>query len=176
VRSLDRVVVFIDEFEEIAASRDRASRIDKSITNELLKQVPLLKVDRRNILLICATNYIRQLDAALLRPGRFDCIIPVGPLDDESKRHIFQQYLRNTNYGEVDVEKIIRMIPFFTPADIEYLFQRVSQYTFEMEYSNGQDCKVTTQTFLEILPQIRPTLTEEIIREFDKDCSQYTRY
>ena len=42
-RSLEEVVIFIDEFEEIAGSRDEASRVDKSITNEFLKQVPLLK-------------------------------------------------------------------------------------------------------------------------------------
>jgi transitional endoplasmic reticulum ATPase len=40
---LEDAVIFIDEFEEIAGSRDEASRIDKSITNEFLKQVPLLK-------------------------------------------------------------------------------------------------------------------------------------
>ena len=43
VGEMDNVVLFVDEFEEIAGSRDSASRIDKSITNEFLKQVPLLK-------------------------------------------------------------------------------------------------------------------------------------
>jgi transitional endoplasmic reticulum ATPase len=80
-RNLDEVVLFIDEFEEIAGSRDMGDRIDKSITNEFLKQIPLLKNHGNKILLMCATNYIRQLDTAMLRPGRFDCIIPVGWLD-----------------------------------------------------------------------------------------------
>jgi transitional endoplasmic reticulum ATPase len=66
---LDKVVLFIDEFEEIAGSRDNRDRIDKSITNEFLKQIPLLKNQGNKLLLVCATNYIRQLDAAILRPG-----------------------------------------------------------------------------------------------------------
>ena len=74
-----------DEFEEIAGRRDKASRVDKSITNEFLKQVPLLKRHARRFLLVCATNYIRDLDPALLRPGRFDCIIPVGVLEEEAR-------------------------------------------------------------------------------------------
>ena len=86
-RNLDEVVLFIDEFEEIAGSRDMADRIDKSITNEFLKQIPLLKNQQNKILLVCATNYIRQLDAAMLRPGRFDCIIPVGGLDREGENN-----------------------------------------------------------------------------------------
>ncbi len=57
-QSLDEAVMFIDEFEEIAGSREQASRVDKSITNEFLKQVPLFKRQARKTLLICATNYI----------------------------------------------------------------------------------------------------------------------
>ena len=175
-RNLDEVVVFIDEFEEIAASRDHASRIDKSITNEFLKQVPLLKRQDRKSLLVCATNYIRQLDAALLRPGRFDCIIPVGGLDDEGRRTIFEHYFLSTNRDEVDVDRIISMIPLFTPADIEYLFQKVRQDAFEREYIKGEDYRVTTETFLQMIPKVRPTLTDEIIEEFEEDCTRYTRY
>ena len=175
-RKLDEAVIFIDEFEEIAESRDNASRMEKSVTNEFLKQVPLLKRQQANTLLVCATNYIRQLDAALLRPGRFDCVIPVGGLDDDGRRTIFQYYLSKTNQGDVDVDKIISMIPLFTPADIEYLFQVVTQSAFERELVDGEDYRLTTDVFLETIPTIRPTLTEEIIAEFEQDCAHYTRY
>lgn len=176
VGEIDNVVLFIDEFEEIAGSRDSASRIDKSITNEFLKQVPLLKKQNKRNLLICATNYIRQLDTALLRPGRFDCIIPVGGLDDQGRRTIFEHYLSHTSRGDVDVDKIVSTISLFTPADIEYLFQKVRQIAFEREYAKEANCLVTTETFMEIIPEISPTLTEEIIAEFELDCEKYTRY
>ena len=173
---LDEAVIFIDEFEEIAGNRDQASRIDKSITNEFLKQVPLLKRRGGKILLVCATNYIRDLDAALLRPGRFDCIIPVGGLDVQGRRTIFDYYLSKTNSGKVDTDKIVSLIPLFTPADIEYLFQKVSQVAFERELVRGEDYRLTTDIFLELLPKVRPSLSEEIIKEFELDCIDYTRY
>ncbi len=176
VRDLDEAVVFIDEFEEIASSRDTASRIEKSATNELLKQVAALKKLDKNILLVCATNYISQLDSALLRPGRFDCIIPVGALDHEGLRTVFQYYLEKTNKGDVDVDKIVKAIPMFTPADIEYLFQKVTQTAFEREYSLGRDFRLDTPIFLELIQQIRPSLTEEIVEEFTRDCELFTRY
>jgi transitional endoplasmic reticulum ATPase len=175
-RNLDKTVLFIDEFEEIAESRDQASRVDKSITNEFLKQVPLLKKHGKKILLVCATNYISQLDAALLRPGRFDCIIPVGVLEPQARKIVFEHYLSRTNRGEVDVDKIVSMIPLFTPADIEYLFQKVTQVVFEREYMLGSDYRVTTEIFAEIIPTIRPTLTEEMIQQFQQDEIEYTRY
>jgi transitional endoplasmic reticulum ATPase len=176
VRNLDETVVFIDEFEEIAGSRDHASRIDKSITNEFLKQVPLLKGQERKNLFVCATNYIRQLDAAMLRPGRFDCIIPVGQLDEQTRRTIFEHYLADTNRGDVDVDRIVSSLALFTPADIEYLFHKVTQVAFEREYIKGEDSRVTTETFLEIIPKVSPTFSTEIIEEFEQDCAHYTRY
>jgi len=176
VRNLDETVIFIDEFEEIAATRDHASRIDKSITNEFLKQVPLLERQNKKILLVCATNYIRQVDAALLRPGRFDCIIPVGGLDNQGRQTIFEHYLSSTNRGDVDMERIISMMSLFTPADIEYLFQKVRQDAFEREYVKGEDYLVTTETFLEMIPKVTPTLTDESVEEFEQDCTRYTRY
>ncbi|MGO9120770.1 MAG: ATP-binding protein [Syntrophales bacterium] len=174
-RNLEEAVIFIDEFEEIAGSRDEANRVDKSITNEFLKQVPLLKNQGNNILLICATNYIRQLDAALLRPGRFDCIIPVGGLNEDERKTILGHYLSKLHTGEIDLERIIKMTPQFTPADMEYLFQQVAQFTFEKELATKRDYRVTTETIFEIMPKIRPSLTDEIITEFEKDKSTYSR-
>jgi hypothetical protein len=173
-RDLEEAVIFIDEFEEIAGSRDEASRIDKSITNELLKQVPLLKNKGNNVLLICATNYIRQLDSALLRPGRFDCIIPVGGLNEDERRTILEHYVSRLHTGPVDLDRIIKITSRFTPADIEYLFQQVAQFAFEQELATEQDYRVTTKTFFEIIPKMRPSLTDEILKEFEKDMS-YSR-
>jgi transitional endoplasmic reticulum ATPase len=174
-RNLDEVVLFIDEFEEIAGSRDDADRIDKSITNEFLKQIPLLKSQGNKILLVCATNYIRQLDAAMLRPGRFDCIIPVGGLDKKGRTTILEHYLSKLNTGTLDLEQIVQMTSGYTPADIQYLFQQVAQFAFEQELVSKADYRVTTQTFCQIIPKVRPSLSDEVIEEFEKDSVSYSR-
>jgi len=175
-RELDETVIFIDEFEEIAGTRDNASRADKSITNEFLKQVPLFRREKRKNLLICATNYIRELDAALIRPGRFDCIIPVGDLDHKSRSLIFKHFLANTNHGKVDLDKVVSQLSLFTPADIEYLFHKISQHAFEKEYREGRNFEITTETFLDVIMECQPSLTEENIRELEKDSADFTRY
>ena len=174
-RNLEDAVIFIDEFEEIAGSRDEANRIDKSITNEFLKQVPLLKNQGNRVLLVCATNYIRQLDAAMLRPGRFDCIIPVGSLDKKGRKTIIQHYLSKLNTGNIELNQIVKMTSGFTPADMEYLFQQVAQFAFEQEYAIKQDYQVTTDTFVQIVPKITPSLADEVIEEFKKDIVTYSR-
>ncbi|NUS07332.1 MAG: GNAT family N-acetyltransferase [Nonomuraea sp.] len=84
VAELERVLVFVDEVEEIAAVRgDRPGSGSHGITNELLKLIPGFR-ERDERLLVCATNSIRSLDPAFLRPGRFDYLLPIGtPADIE---------------------------------------------------------------------------------------------
>ena len=174
-RQLEEAVIFIDEFEELAGQRDNADRLEKSVTNEFLKQVPQFKNEANKVLLMCATNYIQHLDAALLRPGRFDCIIPVGGLNAEERRVILEYYLARLNKGEIDLDRIVKETSRFTPADIQYLFEQVAQFAFEQEIARKEDYKVTTKTIAQIMSNVRPSLTDEIIKEFEKDSITYAR-
>jgi transitional endoplasmic reticulum ATPase len=174
-RGLEEVVLFIDEFEELAGSRDMANRVDRSITNEFLKQTPLIKSQTNKVLLVCATNYIRQLDAALLRPGRFDCVIPVGGLNDDGRRTILEYFLSKINTGPIDLDCIVSLTAKFTPADIEYLFQILAQQAFEEEYASKKNFPVTTEVIVRTLETFRPSLTEEMIEEFKEDIATYSR-
>jgi transitional endoplasmic reticulum ATPase len=174
-RSLNEVVLFIDEFEEIAGSRDKADRIDKSITNEFLKQIPLIKSQANNLLLVCATNYIRQLDAAMLRPGRFDCVIPVGGLDPKGRTTILKYYLSKLNTGQIDLDRLIEMTSGFTPADIQYFIDQVAHLAFEQELKEKKDYLVTTDTFIQMRKKVSPSLSSEVVEAFEKDCSNYSR-
>lgn len=175
VRQLKDAVVFIDEFEELAGCRDNGDRLDKCITNEFLKQVALFRNEAERVLLVCATNYIRQLDPALLRPGRFDCIIPVGGLNPDERRTILGVYISRLNVGQIDLDRLVEETSRFTPADIEYLFEQVAQFAFEREVAGSKDYKVTTKDFLEAMAGMHPSLTDEIVEGFEKDCLAYSR-
>ncbi len=174
-RNLNDAVLFIDEFEEIAGSRDKADRIDKSITNEFLKQIPLLKSQAKNILLVCATNYIRQLDTAILRPGRFDCVIPVGGLDKKGRTTILKYYLSKLNIGQIDLGLLIKMTSGFTPADIQYFIDQVAHFAFEQELKEKVDYLVTTDTFIQMREKVTASLSDEMIDAFKKDCRNFSR-
>ena len=93
---LDRVVVFIDEVEEIASSRQERPETHV-IANELLKLMPTFR-EAESRLLVCATNSIRELDHAFTRPGRFDYLLPVGP-PDRSARDRDLAALRLADHG-----------------------------------------------------------------------------
>ena len=90
---LEAALVFIDEVEEIAGCRSGVpSDPSHGVTNELLKLIPAFR-QHDDRLLVCATNSVRSLDSAFLRPGRFDYIIPVGPPDSTARAAIWGRYL-----------------------------------------------------------------------------------
>ncbi len=66
VAELDRVVLFIDEVEEIAGARQpRTVSAAQGVTNEMLKLIPPFR-EQDERLLICATNSVRALGGRVL--------------------------------------------------------------------------------------------------------------
>jgi len=53
--------------------------------------------------------------------------------------------------------------------------RQIAQFAFEQELAAKRDCQVTTETIFEIMPKIRPSLTDEIIIAFEKDSITYSR-
>jgi GNAT superfamily N-acetyltransferase len=171
---LDDVVLFIDEVEEIAGARSgSASNAAHGVTNELLKLIPSFREhDRR--LLVCATNSVRSLDSAFLRHGRFDYVIPVGPPDAPARRAIWGRYL-GPGRDEVDLDQLVASSELFTPADIEFAARKGAQAAFEREVLHRQGQPAGTEDYLVAIADTRPTLTPDVLTEFEQDNELYTR-
>ena len=174
LRKLDRLVVFFDEFEELAMRPDRTTKDERVLSNELLKQLPKIR-EGDKVLLICATNNIRMLNPALLRPGRFDLIFPVGSLDKKSRRSIFEHKTKHLMVDRIDFDIVAEKTAGLTPADIEAVVARVSQHAFEMEVGSGSEYRSTTDDFLMSIDSHRPTISEEDMKEFKEDARRYCR-
>ena len=171
---LESVLLFIDEVEEIAAARSgTAVDAGHGVTNELLKLIPAFR-DHDNRLLICATNSLRTLDPAFLRPGRFDYIIPVGPPDPGARAAIWRRYLGSTA-DTVDLEQLVATTEMFTPADIESAARKAAQHSFEREVRTGVGDPAGTEEYLSAVADTRPTLTEAALAGFHEDIELYER-
>lgn len=169
-------VIFFDEFEELASLRPGGDKASRAVTNEFLKQLPRLREYER-ILVVCATNHVRHLDPALLRPGRFDYVLPMGTAGPEARERILERFLGRMRVDPaLDRALIVERTERFTPADLELVCMRVAQRAFEREYFTQQDYRATTEDFFEILRGFRPTLTEEMLRQFQEDIERHARW
>jgi transitional endoplasmic reticulum ATPase len=175
VAELDKVVVFIDEVEEIAGLRQPgAAASGQGVTNEMLKLIPPFR-EREERLLICATNSVRQLDMAFLRHGRFDYLIPIGPPDDEARLAIWERYLTQVPHDGIDTAAMVEQSRLFTPADIEFAARRTAQLVFERVVLDHGEEVMTTADVLAGIQQTRPTLTADTVAQFEQDIESYAR-
>jgi GNAT superfamily N-acetyltransferase len=171
---LETVLLFIDEVEEIAGVRSgMPDDPGHGVTNELLKLIPGFR-DHDDRLLICATNSVRSLDPAFLRPGRFDYVIPVGPPDPVARSAIWQRYLGPAAAG-VELHQLVAASEMFTPADIEFAARKGAHAAFEREVADRRGEPAGTEDFLAAIAQTRPTLTERALTEFAEDIDQHAR-
>lgn len=171
---LEAVLLFIDEVEEIAAARSGpVAGPWHGVTNELLKLIPGFR-EHDNRLLICATNSVRSLDQAFLRPGRFDYVIPVGPPDASARAAIWSRYL-GPAADAVDIAELVAASEMFTPADIEFAARKGAQAAFEREVVQREGRPAGTADYLAAIADTRPTLTGQAISEFDEDIETYAR-
>jgi transitional endoplasmic reticulum ATPase len=173
--ALASAVVFVDEVEDLAAARTEQRKVSPSVTNEFLKQIPRLR-DLSQHLLVCATNWVRRLDPAFLRPGRFDYVLPVGPPDAEARRAIWSRYVEEITDLEIEVVALAAESALFTPADIEFAARKAAQHAFEREHFEGTAHRATQDDFLAAIHSTRPSLSEEILEAFGEDVARFARY
>ena len=120
-RQASPCVVFMDEIDSIVPVRGSGSG-DSGVTERVVSQM-LTELDglepMNNVVVIAATNRPELIDPALLRPGRFDKSICVGPPDKDSRRKILEIHTAGKPLAEdVDLDKLAAKCDGCTGADI----------------------------------------------------------
>jgi len=164
---VDRLLCFIDEADEIAAARETRPE-SQPLVNELLKAIPVFK-SRPARLMVMATNSIAAIDPAMLRPGRFDLIIPVGAPDREGRAELAAEFL-----GACDPDEVAERTEGFTPADFALAAQRAAQLAFERALAGG-DASVTAADCAAAVARTRPSVNTQAAGTFDREAAAFAR-
>ncbi|MHA1828963.1 MAG: ATP-binding protein [Candidatus Heimdallarchaeaceae archaeon] len=116
-------VVFIDEIDSLG-KRGGTGENDGGTMSRIFGQLLSWMNDQEGSIVIGTTNEIERMDQAMLRPGRFDKIIPVLYPDVAARLEIFKvhtQIKRSIPLAELDFETLAKETEFFTGAEIEAL-------------------------------------------------------
>ncbi|HEY5525817.1 MAG TPA: ATP-dependent metallopeptidase FtsH/Yme1/Tma family protein [Clostridium sp.] len=124
-KSHGQAVIFIDEIDAIGKARSNnkngSSNDEKDQTlNALLTEMSGFE-QNEGIVVIAATNRLDMLDAALLRPGRFDRHIEVSLPDVNAREKIIALHLENKPYENLDIKDIAKKTIYFSGAKLESL-------------------------------------------------------
>ncbi len=122
-------ILFIDEIDAIGQKRSTHSYNDQDreqTLNQLLIEMDGFANDT-GIIVIGATNRVDMLDAALLRPGRFDRQVYIELPDLAGRREILDLYAKRVKVGDtVNLQDIARGTTGFSGADLENLLNEAA--------------------------------------------------
>ena len=123
-------IVFIDEIDAVGRQRGAGLGGGNDEREQTLNQL-LTEMDgfegNTGIIIVAATNRPDVLDAALLRPGRFDRQVVVDRPDFAGRLEILGVHARGKTLSkDVDLEKIARRTPGFTGADLSNLLNEAA--------------------------------------------------
>jgi cell division protease FtsH len=79
------------------------------------------RAQREPVLTIGATNIPESLDAALLRPGRFDRKIIVAPPTDTHRAEVIEYYLNKVRHEDIPMHKLVSDMMGYTPVAIKHV-------------------------------------------------------
>ncbi len=168
-RQVAPCVIFIDEIDSLVPARGSGGgepQVTARVVNTILAEMDGME-ELNSIVVIGATNRPNLVDPALLRPGRFDELVYVGPPDAKGREMILGIHTRNMPLAkDVKLKGLAERTERYTGADLEDVVRRAGLVAIRK--SGAEVSKVTAADFEEALEDSRPTVTEQMENEYAK--------
>ena len=121
-------IIFIDELDAIGKSRSGSMGVvggndeREQTLNQLLTEMDGFTAQDKPVIVLAATNQPEVLDAALLRPGRFDRQVLVDRPDLSGRKTILEIYAKKVKLAAgVDLDSVAQATSGFAGADLANL-------------------------------------------------------
>ena len=118
-------IIFIDELDAIGKSRSGSMGVvggndeREQTLNQLLTEMDGFTASDKPVIVLAATNQPEVLDAALLRPGRFDRQVLVDRPDLSGRKTILEIYTTKVKLSDsIDLDSIAQATSGFAGADL----------------------------------------------------------
>ena len=169
-------VLFFDEIDAIASSRDSyTGAVQGPIVQQLLTLMDG-KEALNGVVVIAATNRPDQLDAALLRPGRFDRLIYIPLPDHDSRYSQWRMHLANKPGADtLDYEEITTDSAGYSGAEIAHIVNKVAMASLKsvMDGENGKSLQ--TEDILSALLSTPAQVSPEQVAAYEAIAARLSR-
>lgn len=165
-------IIFFDEIDGLAVIRGKESD-GVSVSDRVMSQL-LVELDglhqRVDVTVIAATNRPDKIDQALLRPGRFDRLLYVGPPNKSGREDIFRIHLRKIPCcSDVNLKELASLTEGYTGADISLICREAGIAAIE-ESLDAQE--ITMRHLKTAIGQVQPSG----VQSYQKLCAKFQRF
>lgn len=161
-------IIFFDEIDSIAAERDggggtKGLNVMTTLLNEMDGMEAL-----NGVLVLAATNRPDLLDSAVIRPGRFDNLIYIGPPDESARREILRIRTRKVKLAsDINLDDVALRTQGFSGAEMVQICSEASKAAMRQFIAAGADptaeVSVSRENFEEALSGAVRSITQETV-------------
>ena len=138
------------------------------VVNQLLSELDGLEA-LKDVVVIAATNRPDILDQALLRSGRFDRMLLVGPPDQLGRHEILKIHAAAMPKAEdVNLEELAELTEGYVGSDLSLLCREAAMLALRQE---GE--KVEMKDFREALRKVRPSVEENMVSYYERISQRF---
>jgi transitional endoplasmic reticulum ATPase len=149
-------VVIFDELDSIARSKSGDGGTGETILSQLLTEIEEGISSR--VVVIGITNRPDVLDNSLLRTGRLDLVLYVGPPDEKGRLEIIKILTQKMPLAsDVKLQEIAVATQNYSGADLAALCREAA-----VEAMRNNSTKISSHDFANSLKQVRPSITKEV--------------
>lgn len=173
-RSAAPSIIFFDEIDALSSTRDGESTSTAAAGNvltSLLNEIDGVE-ELKGVVIVAATNRPDEIDSALLRPGRLDRHIYVGPPDYSARLQILKKCTGKFSIDsepDYDLELLAQKTDGCSGAEIVLLCQEAGLAAI-ME--DVEACKVESRHFEKAISGISRIITPEMLAYYEDFASR----
>jgi len=167
-------IIYFDEIDAISSGRGsvQGSHIYDSIVNQILVEMDGIE-NRKGIIIIASTNRPDLIDAALLRPGRFDRLLHITAPDHNARLKILKVHTKDMPLADdVSLNKIAQNTEGYSGADLENVCREAGMQAIREKLENLDI--IENKHFEDALTKIKSTLPKELVERYEQLAKQIT--
>ena len=165
-------VLFFDEIDALAADRrDMRQSSTRGLINQFLAEMDGAQGENDGVLILGATNAPWHLDAAFLRPGRFDRMVFVPPPDEVARAEIAEIHSREKPVVQFDAAALAKKTEGFSGADLRAVFDLAVEATLQEAMKRGEVVPVSGKILLKTTKKVKPST-----RKWFESAKNYALY
>ncbi|BCU68204.1 ATPase AAA [Sulfolobales archaeon HS-7] len=170
-------ILFFDEIDTIGTKRE--NHTGDSVTPRLLSLM-LSEIDgmesEEGVIIVGSTNVPQLLDKALLRAGRFDKLIYLGPPSKSARRDILKVHCSGMPLAEdVSFDTLAEITERYSGADLANICQEVARKVASESLEKGVERKITMSDFQSIIKNYKPSISLSMVEDYEKFRLDYER-
>ncbi|MDM7939896.1 MAG: CDC48 family AAA ATPase [Methanothrix sp.] len=169
-RQVSPAIIFFDELDAIAPMRglEESSHVMERVVNQLLAELDGLD-SLKDVVVIGATNRPDILDPALLRSGRFDRLLLVGPPDKLGRYEILKIHAKRIpNSEDVNLEELAELTEGYVGSDLDSLCCEAAMLAMRENLD-----RVEMNHYREALKKVRPSVEESMVSYYERISERF---